>query len=278
MSRWAIGNRSASIRMSEQVINTGEAAWTQVDAGCTVGVANTPDPFKIGAGSAEFVLAAAAAQGLQAYAATAATVDLTRAAHETHIKFWIRATVALVAGDLKIGLANAVDNSGDEYYVDVPAVAANTWTRCVVELSAPQLLLNDVDSVHLWLETAAWAGTVYIDDVRLTRYETSGTSTITLPETCTLNNTDADLINTDVFLLPWRSRLVTVYELDQDATLQYFLGGSPATWTSSDAECGKSYLEAGQTATDLERTATSIAVVLGADLGAADYLSIEVGE
>lgn len=286
------GNRSSSIELSEVVINTGEAAFTQKDAGCTVNVSAALG-VKRGTNSASFVIAAASAQGIQAYAASAAAaLDLRAwptAWGYNYIKYWVYSTVAITAAQLKIGMSNAADDLGTEYYVDMPAIAATTLTLVRTPLSADMITnLSSVDSVHLWLEDTAWAGTLYLDDIRICRYETSGDSSITIPETQTVGNTNLDKTHCELFYMPWRTRLVTVYELSVDATLTGYLGANAATWTSADLLQGRKRLYSGQTAEEFEACWTCVAVRNEADLVApaftdsdtwtAQFLSLEVIE
>ena len=285
------GNRSSSIELSEVVINTGEAAWTQVDAQCTVDVSALI--VKRGTNSASFAIAAAAAQGIQAYGASAAAALDLRAWPTawgfTHIKYWGRANAVVTADQLRIGMSNAADNLGTEYYVAVPALAADTWTLVRTALSADMITnLSSVDSVHLYLQDTAYAGTVYLDDIRICRYDTFGDSAITIPETQTVGNTNLDKTHCELFYMPWRTRLVTVYELPVDLTLTGYMGTNPATWTSSDLLQGRKRLYSGQTAEEFEACWTSAAVRSEADLAApaftdsdtwtAEFLSLEVSE
>ena len=291
------GTRSSSIELSEIVINTGEAAWTQVDAGCAVDVDSAK--VKRGTDSAKFTIGAAAAQGLQAWAASAAA-DLDLRAWPTawgftHIKYWIYSSVATAAGDLKIGMGNDADPTAGgttEYYVNVPALAATTMTLVRTPLSSNTDIatnLSSVSNVCLWLQTAAWEGVLYIDDIRICRYETRGDSAITIPETQTYGNTLLDKRHVELFYLPWRSAALTVYELPVDAEILPFMGSNVGTWTSSDLAQGCKRLYSGQTAEELGCCATSIAVRTVDDLAdpasytdsdtwTAEFISLEVSE
>lgn len=286
----AAGNRSSSIELSEVVINTCEAAWTQKDAGCTVDV-NT-SYVKRGTNSASFVVGAASVQGIQAYGASAAAALDLRAWPTawgfTHIKYWIYSTVA-IDGDLKIGMSNAADDSGTEYYVDIPDIAATTWTLVRTPLSTDIITnLSSMDSIHLWLEDKDWEGTIYLDDVRICRYSTSGDSAITIPETQTVGNTNLDKRHCELLYMPWRTRLMTVYELPLDAWVTGYLGTNPATWTSSDLLQGTKPLYSGQSVEEMDACYTSLAVRTCDDLAApsytdsdtwtAEFISLEVTE
>jgi len=275
MAKLLVGERrSCSMRMTEVIVDTGQAAWTQVDAGCTVATSGTR---KIGSLSASFALAAAAAQGIQARIVPA--TDNTDISTSTHLKLWIRTTVALTAGQLRIGFDNTAAAAGTQYYTSLPAVPViNTWYRVCVPLTnlmtaANLLTLSSVSTLILYLQDTAFAGTVLIDDVRVSRYVGSGAAAITFPSVCTRSNTDADGINTDVWQLPFKARRITVHKLPQSTDFTYLLG-APGTWAAADVVMGMDPLDLGMVATDLERDATAIAFVLGTNLASGEYISI----
>jgi len=267
--------RGSSIKLSDEVIiHTGEAAWTQVDAACTVTADATY--YKRGAKSAKMAMADAAAVGIQAYGASA-SAGLSLASTYTHLKYWIYASVAIDSADFYIGMSNAADDSGTEYYVSVPAIAATTWTRVTTALSSDMTTnLTSMDSIHLYLVDEDYIGNVYIDDVRVCRYETVGTAEITIQETVDVENTNAETTwNPEVYLLPYDSQLVTVYQAPCDLTLTGYTGALGA-WTSADIQGGRVYLEDGQTATDLVRQWRAVSVALGEDLAVGEQVALEV--
>jgi hypothetical protein len=78
----------------------------------------------------------------------------------THLKYWIRcAGAAFPDGTLKLGLSNAADTSGTEYYVDISGLAADTdWSawrmaidRLVAARNAGQLALVTMDCLLVGL-------------------------------------------------------------------------------------------------------------------------------
>lgn len=266
----------ASVKMSEAIICTGEAAWTQVDAACTVTADATY--YKVGAASAKMAMAAGAAAGIQAYGVPAVDNTNIATAGYTHIKYWIRSSLAVAAGALKLGLSDAADASGTEYYVDIPALAADTWTRVCSELSTDQAALTSLSSIHLYLVTDSGAQNVYIDDIRLCKYVLSPTDGITLAETSTLGNTNAVTDTaSEVFQFPFRARLASTNELPQDIGVTWY-AGSPDAWASTDVEQGAMHYSATERLTDVNVSATSCSIVLGADLAAAEYIELMVEE
>ncbi len=271
--------RSCSMRMSEVMLNTGDVVWTQKDAQCTVTAdATYYRAFGTVTHSAKMACAIAAAVGLQAYKATAAAMSM---AGVTHLKFWIYSSRALAAGEFSIGVSNdaAPANAAACVLLPIPAIAATTWTRVVVPVSAAWLAAvpTSVDAVGLSMVTdTGVAVSIYLNDIRACTYTASGSDAVTLPSTCTLNNTNADTINTDLWLLPFRSRAVTIHKVPQDIDVKYWEGAALAAWASTDTEGATDPLYLGQAATDLDRRATAISFVLGADLASGEEISIGV--
>lgn len=276
--------RGSSIKLSNEVIiNTCEADWTGVDVNAVVTDATETSYYKRGTRSVYIEAVADCAAGILAYSACASPGLDLRWPHNdntvayTHIKYWIRPSIALTGEELRIGMSNAADASGTEYYVDIPAVAADTWTRVITPLSSDMTTnLSSVDSIHLYLVDGNWTGIIYIDDIRVCRYETTGTAAITIQETVDVENTNAETTwNPEVYLLPYDSQLVTVYEAPCDMTLTGYTGALGA-WTSADIQGGRVYLSDGQTATDLNRQWRAVAVALGEDLAAGEQVALEV--
>jgi len=91
-----------------------------------------------------------------------------------------------------------------------------------------------------------------------------------------VENTNAETTwNPEVYLLPYDSQLVTVYQAPCDLTLTGYTGALGA-WTSADIQGGRVYLEDGQTATDLVRQWRAVSVALGEDLAVGEQVALEV--
>jgi len=144
--------------MSEKIVDDGQTVWS---GGASVGTCTLDDDstvFKIGTESAELILAAdatayvaGATTGILAYSTGAfANDDL---GEYTHVKLWFRSSIRLAAGDFQIGFSDAADESGTEYFVDLPAITTrNTWHRVIIDLSTgddPQGHVASVSSIHL---------------------------------------------------------------------------------------------------------------------------------
>lgn len=143
-----------------QNVNDGEDAWT-ASANVTA-TADTAVKLR-GDESAKLVIAAAFTTGLAAYFNFSAK-DLTT---ETALHFWIYSSIVTAAGDLKIRVSEQNNGGTGATYedLDVPALAANTWTPCCVAFATPADL-NAVLSVGLVVGVDNGAQTVYVDDIR----------------------------------------------------------------------------------------------------------------
>lgn len=270
---------SASMRLTEIVQHTGEAAWTQVDGNCTV-TADT-SVWKItnatAASSAKFAIAAGASAGVQAYGQVATDNTSMVTGGYNYIKFWIRSTAALAAGDFQIGLCDTASGTpaAAGLFVDIPAVpATGTWYRMTLALNAAQKALTSVSALQLKMITDATYSGIYIDDVRFCKYDGAG-SAITPLQVSTFDNTNADGIDSEMWLLPFAAHNVSVYYLPQHLQLQYY-NGTVGSYAATDTALGKSYLRATQTAVDLARPCTAILLTPGTTLAAGEAFEIEV--
>ena len=81
------------------------------------------------------------------------------------VEFWIKSTVALTAGQLRLRLSASASAAATTEELAIPATSANTWTRHQVALANPQ---SDtaIISVGLIHTSDIGAATVWVDDVR----------------------------------------------------------------------------------------------------------------
>lgn len=265
--------KSASCRFNDIVVQACEAAWTQVDAACVVDVDATD--FIKGTKCASFQVAPECVQGIQARAVTA--TDGIDFSGYTHLMFYIKSVdAASAAGVLKIGFSDAADASGTEVYLSIPALpVADTWYRVILELSEALLALTSVSSAHLWLETASWAGTILLDDIRVGCYEMRGSEVITLPAIGT--DTPATTGTDEIFVMPFACNSISIHELPVDAEVTYYKG-TAGTYSTSDTNGGSDYLFEGQSATDLARNFTAVKLRLASDLASGEHVSLLVKE
>ena len=81
------------------------------------------------------------------------------------VEFWIKSSVALTAGQLRLRLSASASAAATTEDLDIPATSANTWTRHQVALANPQ---SDtaIISVGLIHTQEIGAATVWLDEVR----------------------------------------------------------------------------------------------------------------
>lgn len=272
---------SASVRWNEIVVDDGETIWTIGATGGSSTVDDDPAVYKVGAKSAELILHADATVGIVSYSAGAfANNDLS---DYTHVAYWVRSTIALAAGDFQLGFSDAADQTGTEYYLNIPALATvNTWTRVYTSLSDgddPGANVSSASSVHLKMAVDKAAGSIFIDDIRLVNLQTfPSTNGIEVEAASTLGNTNAVTGTTpNVFVFPFTANRVSTNELPVDATITWYYG-TPGVWSANDVVQGSMNYTTADRLTDVEVTATACSIVLGSDMGAADYIELMVQE
>ena len=283
------GTPTASIAMSELIIDTAEDVWTTGDGANVTPKAET-DTYKVGSKCAELAIGAdfptaGTVPKVVGYTATDSTVNLnadvgpdaTYAARYNYAKFWMKSSRATTAGFFQFGLDNAntfntAVGVGHRNW-DIPALpVANTWYRVIIPIPrtvTDNTELASVDGVGITATADPGTCTIWIDDIRLCRYEFGGDEDITLPSISTVAG--------EVFQMPFRTQFVTVHQLPVDVKLQYFLGTNVDTHVATDTDMGIEPLYSGQSAADLARVCSWLKVTLGTDLGADDVLSILVG-
>ena len=141
-------------------------SWTAA-ADVTASQSSTSGYFKRGSTSTKLVIAAAFTTGIAAYDDFSAIEVFTAADdRDTHLHVWIYSDVALDAADASIRLSEAANaGTGSTYRdIDLPAISAATWTRCIVADALTDL--NAVVSVGYIVNTDKGAQTVYLDDIR----------------------------------------------------------------------------------------------------------------
>ncbi len=141
-------------------IDDADDVWA---AAANVTAATDTTDKKEGAASVELTIAAAFATGLVASEdLSAAPVDLS--SHYT-VRFWIKSSGALAANTLQLLLDNDSNTcASPEETLNIPALAANTWTRVHLKLTNPAGL-DGVDCVGLNAAVDPNAVVVNIDNV-----------------------------------------------------------------------------------------------------------------
>lgn len=111
------------------IIDNCDAAWT---AGSNVTATNDTGDKKEGTGSVKLAVAAGAtaAQILGYKAITSFSL-----AGKTTVALWVKSSIALNAGDLKYQLDDTAALASPLESIDIPALAANTWTKVYLTLA-----------------------------------------------------------------------------------------------------------------------------------------------
>lgn len=140
------------------VIEDCEDAWSVSFATS----ANTDTDKKVGTYSVKVVCAQNLAGKLLAYE-TFSAKDLRQ---DRFVSLWLKSSVAMDAGDLKLLLddASTPDGVSSLEAIALPALVANTWKYCIIELANP-ILDGALLSVGLWMTNNKAACNIFVDQV-----------------------------------------------------------------------------------------------------------------
>lgn len=151
-------------KIFDPVIEDCEAAW---DAAASVTCTADSTYYKKGTYSALATIAVGHTTGL----AMTNVITSTDFTEYTHVKFWIRASVANAAGGLQIMLDDTATCASPLETIDIPVLVADTWKEVTLKLTSPTLA-SAIISIGLNVVTDVGAQSVYIDDVRKVRCTT----------------------------------------------------------------------------------------------------------
>jgi hypothetical protein len=160
-----IGSAITVPKTANTVLDDCEVAWTEF-AG--VGVVVTADAavYVVGTHSVKLAVDATATAGeILATQAVAAT-NMT---NSTHLRMWLRSSIAITAGDLKFLLDNTAACASPVESPDIPALIANTWTHVDLPLTAPSGC-NAVISYGVKQINDKGAFNLYVDQIEYIRY------------------------------------------------------------------------------------------------------------
>lgn len=140
------------------VISDCESAWTVVYAT----TADTDADHKVGTYSVKIVCGANLAGKALAYK----TISSKSLLQDRFVTLWLKSSVNLAAGDLKLLLDHATppDGVSSVEAIALPAFTANTWKYAIVELANP-ILDGAIVSVGLWMVNNVAACNIYVDQV-----------------------------------------------------------------------------------------------------------------
>lgn len=143
------------------VVDDCEDAWNEFTA---ANVTSSLDAavFMTGAGSAKISVGSAVIANTLLATEVITSVNLRT---RTHLHLWIRSTVAAASGDLQILLDDSASCATPVYTLNVPALAANVWTRVSLPMTHP--VTTDVSMISLGIKMVTDLGAfdINIDDV-----------------------------------------------------------------------------------------------------------------
>jgi hypothetical protein len=148
--------------VNREDIENCEAAWSESsDSDVTVSLDN--GDYRQGSGALKLVVAGTVSTG-DILASQAISADLTGM---THVEFWAKASAATAAADLALILSTTANAGTETEKLALPALVANTWTRCRVALANPH---DDGAIISAGLEYDAneQANTVWLDGIEAT--------------------------------------------------------------------------------------------------------------
>ncbi len=97
-------------------------------------VADDPAVFVQGSNSMKVTMPNLVGAAKAVWENTAATFDFTMI---THVRFWFRSDIALAAGAIRFFYTDETGAPGGDHYTNLPAIPANTWTYCNLDLGFP---------------------------------------------------------------------------------------------------------------------------------------------
>jgi len=142
----------------EHVLEYCDAVWDElVDGDVTASIDTTIE--QEGSACLKLVVAAGCAAGDILATQNITSVDLSDC---DTVEIWVRASTALDAGDIQLLLDNTASCASPVETLNIPATAANTWTRHSLTLANPE---NDGAIISIGLKMAVDKGafTLYTD-------------------------------------------------------------------------------------------------------------------
>lgn len=148
-------------KATNAVVEDCEDAWAEVTVTNVTSEADATDK-KVGSNSQKFTIGADFTTGI---VGTEALGSATNLSIYNSVWFWIKSSVATQAGDLQLLLDNTAECASPVETLDIPALAADTWTLVILSLANRP---NDtaIISVGLKLIRDLGAQVINIDDVR----------------------------------------------------------------------------------------------------------------
>ncbi len=148
--------------LSYTVVDDCEVAWTEYVGADVTSTLDNVD-FKVGAGSVKLTVAAAAIAGLLATQAHA-SIDATT---YKYVKFWIKSSIAISAGDLVLFLDDHAQCVSPLKQIDIGGLTAGAWTEKTLSLGDTSSLSALISyGVNMAVDKGAFV--LNIDQIRFT--------------------------------------------------------------------------------------------------------------
>lgn len=145
------------------VLDNCDAAWT---AGANVTATNDTGDKKEGTGSVKLAVAAGAgAAQILGYKA----ISSANLSGKTRVGIWIKSSIALNSGDLKYQMDDTAALASPIESIDIPALAANVWTKVYLVLATPHLD-TAIISHGIYQVVDKGAFNLWIDDINFGEY------------------------------------------------------------------------------------------------------------
>ena len=143
-------------------IHNCNTAWDEKGTVANVTTTTDDKDYAEGNRSNKHAILVGASAGLIVASDDISSLDLS--GYDT-VEFWIKSTVALTAGQLRLRLSASASAAATTEELAIPATSAGTWTRHQVALANPQ---SDtaIISVGLIHTSDIGAATVWLDEVR----------------------------------------------------------------------------------------------------------------
>jgi hypothetical protein len=154
--------------LSAESLDACEYAWDDmVDTDVTVSTDHST--YHNGTASVKLAVGADCAAGDTLAGKAISSKDFTG---YHFVKFWFRSSTALDAGDLQFGIDETADFASPDILYDIPAISADTWTECTIDLGDDDLAdMDAVLSYGLKMVTDKGAFNCWIDQIKLLTFE-----------------------------------------------------------------------------------------------------------
>lgn len=184
-----LSGKNGGVYIGNLLVEDCEDAWDESVDGDVTESADSSD-YKVGSASAKFVCAA----GLGAGDIVATEVISKDLSGYDVLMAWVKSSVELAAGDWQLLLDNTASCASPLKSLDLPALAANTWTRILLDLGdasglttlisvglkqivdkgAMNFWIDDVQALALEDGVKSWSLDYAVDAIEVTDFDDAG--------------------------------------------------------------------------------------------------------